>query len=82
MEERKITDQYGSELKVGDYVCFVANPDADWRQTKNLARKRIAEIKYGKNPSTKPDCYGIYWDWLILEGWEGKVTPRRVVKCY
>ena len=76
--EHRVNDQYGSELKVGDYVCFVANPNSDWRQTKNLARKRIAEIKYGK----QPDCQGVWWDWLILEGWDGKVTPRRVVKCY
>ena len=73
-----MNDQYGSELRVGDFVCFVANPDADWRQTKNLARKQITEIRYGKNLGK----WGEYCDWLVLEGWDGKVTPKRVVKCY
>ena len=67
--DKKITDQFGNELKVGDNVCFVANPNSDWRQTKKLARKKVIELIPGKK------------DWLILEDSQ-KVSPTRVVKCY
>lgn len=67
--EKKITDKFGTEIKVGDNICFVANPNSDWRQNKELARKKVIELIPGKR------------DWLILEDSQ-KISPTRVVKCY
>ena len=68
--ERKVYDQYQNELRVGDKVCFIANPGADWRQTKEIARQTIREIQ--NCPKS---------DWLILDN-DQKISPKRVVKCY
>lgn len=67
----RVTDMFGNELKVGDNVCFIGNPNADWRQNKMLIRKKIINIINTKKQS-----------WLILIDNEPKVSPNRVVKCY
>ena len=68
--EKQITDQYGNEIRVGDYICFVANPNADWRQTKRLAREKVIELLPGNKQ-----------DWIVLANSQ-KISPNRVVKCY
>ena len=76
-ETRKITDQFGNELNVGDFVCFVGNPDAGWRQTKHIVREQIKDIICGVK--TKD---GVYWDWIVCGEDNKKISPSRVVKCY
>lgn len=86
---RKITDMFGTELQVGDTVCFTLSMRID---QKPLVKAVIREFIYGK----KPNDYGCYTDWLGIDyietsvvEWardEGKlikkVSPDRVIKCY
>lgn len=67
--DAKVTDQFGTEVRVGDNICFIANPNADWRQTKVLARKKVVELVTGKR------------NWLILEDGQ-KISSSRAVRCY
>ncbi len=67
--DAKVTDQFGTEVRVGDNICFIANPNADWRQTKVLARKKVVELVTGKH------------SWLILEDGQ-KISSSRAVRCY
>ena len=69
--ERVVNDMFNNELRVGDMVCFVSNPDADWKQTKVLARKQISDIICTEKLS-----------WLVFNDYDKKVSPKRVVKCY
>ena len=71
MEVRKITDKFGTELQCGDFVCFVANPNADWRQTKILARVQIKAFISDKSR-----------DFILYDEGKPKVISSRVVKCY
>jgi hypothetical protein len=89
MEQRIITDKFGTELRVGDTVCFTISMRVD---NKPLVRATISEIRYGKNQN----LYGEYTDWLLCDftdcpevQWAkredklpGKISPKRVVKCY
>lgn len=68
---REIKDLYNNVLKAGDFVCFIANPNANWRQTKVITRKQISEVI-----STEKE------DWLVLIDYKTRVSPNRVVKCY
>lgn len=68
---REVKDLYDNVLKAGDFVCFIANPNANWRQTKVITRKQISEVV-----STEKE------DWLVLIDYKTKVSPNRVVKCY
>lgn len=68
---REVKDLYGNVLKAGDNVCFIANPNANWRQTKVITRKQISKVV-----STEKE------DWLVLIDYKTKVSPSRVVKCY
>lgn len=71
MEIKKVCDCFGNELQCGDFVCFVGNPKADWRQTKYLVRVQIKALI-----STK-SCELILYD----EDFP-KVAADRVAKCY
>ena len=68
---RVVKDLYDNVLKAGDFVCFIANPNANWRQTKVITRKQISEVI-----STEKE------DWLVLIDYKTRVSPTRVVKCY
>ena len=68
----KIVDMYGTELKCGDMVCFVENPNAGWRQTKNLAREQIKAFQ-----SDKTGDYIMY----DFNGYT-RVKTTSVIKCY
>lgn len=68
---RKIVDMYGTELECGDMVCFVENPQADWKQTKRLARVQIKAFVSNKTQ-----------DFIIYDENCPKVIASRVVKCY
>jgi hypothetical protein len=68
---RKIVDKFGNELRCGDMVCFVQNPDAGWRQTKHLARVQIKAFVSNKTQ-----------DFIIYDENCPKVIASRVVKCY
>lgn len=87
--ERTITDKFGTELRVGDNICFTVSMRID---EKPIVKAKISEIRFGKNQN----CNGEYSDWLLFEAidspdadWAkregklpGKVSPKRVVKCY
>jgi len=66
-----IFDKFGTELHVGDMVCFVGNPDAGWRQNKDLVRVRIKGFTNNKNN-----------DFIIYDDDKPRVATSRVVKCY
>lgn len=68
---RKIVDMYGTELECGDMVCFVENPQADWRQTKRLARVQIKAFVSNKTQ-----------DFIMYDENCPKVIASRVIKCY
>lgn len=68
---RKIVDMYGTELACGDMVCFVANPNADWRQTKEIVRVQIKAFISNKSQ-----------DFIMYDENCPKVITSRVVKCY
>ena len=68
---RKIVDKFGNELECGDMVCFVANPNADWKQTKDLARVQIKAFVSNKSQ-----------DFIVYDENRPKVITSRVVKCY
>jgi hypothetical protein len=68
---RKIVDMYGTELECGDMVCFVENPQADWRQTKRLARVQIKAFVSNKTQ-----------DFIMYDENCPKVITSRVIKCY
>ena len=68
---RKITDMFGNELECGDMVCFVENPQAGWRQNKNLARVKIIAFVSNKTQ-----------DFIVYDEDCPKVIASRVVKCY
>lgn len=68
---RKIVDMYGTELECGDMVCFIANPDAGWRQTKQLSRVQIKAFVSNKSQ-----------DFIVYDEGCPKVITSRVVKCY
>ena len=70
-EVKPILDMFGNELQCGDMVCFVANPDADWRQTKNLVRVKIKAFVSNKTQ-----------DFIMYDENRPKVIATRVVKCY
>ena len=76
--ERTIRDKFGNELNIGDAVCFVSNPGADWRQTKDIIRLTIDKFVFGRTKNK----FGEYTDWLIFNDYDLKVSPKRVVKCY
>lgn len=67
----KIVDMYGTELECGDMVCFVENPQADWKQTKRLARVQIKAFVSNKSQ-----------DFIVYDENCPKVIASRVVKCY
>lgn len=87
--QRVITDKFGTELNVGDNVCFTLNMRKD---TKPIVKARICEIIIGKKAN--PD--GVYTDWIVVDYYDclevrwgalekklpKKVFPERVVKCY
>ena len=68
---RKIVDMYGTELECGDMVCFVENPQADWRQAKRLARVQIKAFVSNKTQ-----------DFIMYDENCPKVIASRVIKCY
>ena len=68
---RKIVDMYGTELECGDMVCFVENPQADWRQTKRLTRVQIKAFVSNKTQ-----------DFIMYDENCPKVITSRVIKCY
>lgn len=71
MEVKKVYDGFGNELQCGDFVAFVWNPKADWRQTKHLARVQIMALVSQKNG-----------DFIMYDEKSPKVSSDRVVKCY
>lgn len=64
-------DKFGTEINCGDMVCFVANPNADWRQTKELERVQVKAIVSNKTT-----------DYILYDENRPKVSTKRVVKCY
>jgi hypothetical protein len=66
-----VQDKFGTEIKCGDMVCFVGNPNADWRQTKELVRVQVKAII--SNKAT---------DYILYDENCPKVSTNRVVKCY
>ena len=70
---REVTDRIGNALHIGDFVCFVANSATGWRQGANLVRARVESIDYGKDALT---------DWIRVENFAGKISPKRTYKCY
>ena len=68
---RAVVDMYGTELGCGDMVCFVENPQADWKQTKRLARVQIKAFVSNKSQ-----------DFIVYDENCPKVIASRVVKCY
>ena len=67
----QIQDRFGNELQCGDFVAFVSNPKADWRQTKHLARVQIKAFVSQKNG-----------DFIVYDENSPKISAKRVVKCY
>lgn len=68
---KPVVDKFGNELQCGDFVAFVSNPNADWRQTKHLARVQIKAFV-----STKSE------DYIVYDEKSPKIAAHRVVKCY
>lgn len=52
-------------------VCFVENPQADWKQTKRLARVQIKAFVSNKTQ-----------DFIMYDENCPKVIASRVIKCY
>ena len=67
--ERVIKDMNNTELNIGDSVCFVTNQRRGWRQSPEMVTKKISNIICGNKS-----------EWLILEDYDHKVSPNRVVK--
>ena len=66
-----ITDMYGNELRCGDMVCFIENPETGWGQTKNLIRVKIIALISNKTE-----------DFIMYDENSPKVITSRVIKCY
>lgn len=83
MEEKKTTDKFGTEVKVGDRVCFSLSMRKD---QKPIVRATVTDILR----------YNDDYDWIVVEyldssdvDWArrenklpGKVINYRTVKCY
>jgi hypothetical protein len=66
-----VQDKFGTEIRCGDMVCFVGNPTAGWRQTKELVRVKVIALISDKTN-----------DYILYDENCPKVISSRVVKCY
>jgi len=83
MEEKKTADKFGTEVKIGDRVCFSLSMRKD---QKPIVRATVTDILH----------YNDDYDWIVVEyldssdiDWArrekklpGKVINYRTVKCY